>query len=80
MEQFILGKVEIMQYCNEIERISAHVGRLCPHVQDTTDTLSQTQSSNAASTASRTSLRIECEKEYPLNYSENRSPKLLSRL
>ncbi|XP_065224624.1 cell division control protein 45 homolog [Planococcus citri] len=67
VEQFILGKVEILQYLNEIERISAHVGRLCPHVQDHgSDIASQSQSSNAGSTASRTSLRIDCEKDLQL--------------
>lgn len=63
VEQFVLGKVEILQYLNEVEKISAHVGRLCPNIQDTSDTASQ--SSTSLSTTS-TALRISCEKEYPL--------------
>lgn len=65
VEQFILGKVEILQYLNEVEKISAHVGRLCPNIQDNTLDATLSQSFVNGSSTARASLRIDCEKEYP---------------
>ena len=64
VEQFILNRVEILQYLNEVERISAHIGRLCPNVQTNSDNYSQTSLISSQQNNSAPSLRIDCEKEY----------------
>lgn len=60
---FILGKVEILQYLNEVERISAHAGRLCPAVSNADSVSSQ---STQSVSGFNTSLRVECEKDLQL--------------
>lgn len=63
VEQFILNKVEIVPYLSEVEKISAHIGRLC---QDTSSVASQHSLSNSSQTnVTSPSLRIDYEKEYP---------------
>lgn len=64
VEQFILNKVEIVPYLSEVEKISAHIGRLC---QDTSSVASQySLSSSSQTNVTSPSLRIDCEKDLQL--------------
>lgn len=64
VEQFILNRVEILQYLNEVEKISSHIGRLCPNIQNNSDNFSQTSFVSSHQNNVTPTLRINCEKEY----------------
>ncbi|XKL61945.1 hypothetical protein PGB90_001778 [Kerria lacca] len=65
VEQFILNKIEILQYLNEVEKISTHIGRLCANNDQVIDNSSQ-NSVTSSQQSSVSNLKINCEKDLQL--------------
>lgn len=64
VEQFVLNKVDMEHYLSEVEVLSAHIGRIS-RLSSSHTSLNDSSINASQTSRSTSSLRINCEKEYP---------------